>query len=38
MNSRVLSAIKLGAKILHDFLGTTKINAFVVPSEFTLKN
>ena len=38
MNSRVLSAIKLGAKILHDFLGTTKkINAFVVPSEFTLK-
>lgn len=38
MNSRILSAIKLGAKMLHDFLGTTKkVNAFVVPSEFTLK-
>jgi glycosyltransferase involved in cell wall biosynthesis len=37
MNSRVYSAIKLAAKKLHDFLHTTeKIDAFVVPSTFTL--
>ena len=38
MNSRVYSAIKLAAKKLHDFLHTTeKIDAFVVPSAFTMK-
>jgi glycosyltransferase involved in cell wall biosynthesis len=38
MNSRVYSAIKLAAKKLHDFLHTTKkIDAFVVPSSFTMK-
>lgn len=38
MNSTVYSAIKLGAKKLHDFLHITqKIDAFVVPSLFTLK-
>ncbi len=35
--STVMSAMKLGAKKLHDSLHTTaKINAFVVPSSFTL--
>lgn len=38
MNSRVYSAIKLAAKKLHDFLHTTKkVDAFVVPSLFTLQ-
>ena len=38
MNSRVYSAIKFAAKKLHDFMHTTeKIDAFVVPSSFTLK-
>jgi len=38
MNSKVYSAIKLGAKMLHDFIGVRNwIDAFVVPSGFTLK-
>ncbi|MBR3852539.1 MAG: glycosyltransferase family 4 protein [Fibrobacter sp.] len=38
MNSRVYSAIKLAAKKLHDFLHVTKkVDAFVVPSLFTLQ-
>lgn len=37
LNSTVYSAIKLGAKKLHDFMGVTKkIDAFIVPSSFTL--
>lgn len=37
LNSTVYSAIKLGAKILHDAMHITrKIDAFVVPSSFTL--
>jgi glycosyltransferase involved in cell wall biosynthesis len=37
MNSTVYSGIKMMAKWLHDVTGVTKkINAFVVPSEFTL--
>jgi len=37
LNSRVYSAIKMTAKWLHDMMGITKrINAFVVPSSFTL--
>lgn len=37
LNSRVYSAIKLGAKMLHDAMHITrKIDAFVVPSSFTL--
>lgn len=37
LNSSVYSAIKMTAKWLHDFMGITKkINAFVVPSFFTL--
>jgi len=37
LNSTVYSAIKLGAKKLHDCMGVTKeIDAFVVPSSFTL--
>ena len=37
LNSRVYSGIKAGAKLLHDVMGVTKkINAFVVPSMFTL--
>lgn len=37
LNSTVYSAIKLAAKKLHDFIGVTKkIDAFVVPSSFTL--
>lgn len=37
LNSRVYSAIKMTAKWLHDLMGITKrINAFVVPSSFTL--
>jgi len=38
LNSTVYSAIKLGAKKLHDFIGVTKkIDAFIVPSSFTLR-
>ena len=38
MNSTVYSAIKLFAKKLHDFLNVTKkVDAFVVPSSFTLQ-
>jgi glycosyltransferase involved in cell wall biosynthesis len=37
MNSPVYSGIKMMAKWLHDMMGVTKkIDAFVVPSEFTL--
>ena len=37
MNSSVYSGIKMMAKWLHDMMGVTKkIDAFVVPSEFTL--
>ena len=37
LNSPVYSAIKAGAKWLHDMMGVTeKIDAFVVPSSFTL--
>lgn len=37
LNSRIYSAIKMGAKWLHDIMGITKkIDAFVVPSSFTL--
>lgn len=37
LNSTMYSAIKLAAKKLHDFIGITKkIDAFVVPSSFTL--
>ncbi|WP_018464298.1 glycosyltransferase family 4 protein [Segatella paludivivens] len=37
LNSYVYSAIKLGAKVFHDSLHVTnKIDAFVVPSSFTL--
>ncbi len=37
MNSTVYSGIKMAAKWLHDVIGVTKkIDAFVVPSEFTL--
>jgi glycosyltransferase involved in cell wall biosynthesis len=37
MNSSVYSGIKMMAKWLHDVMGVTKkIDAFVVPSEFTL--
>lgn len=37
MNSTVYSGIKMMAKWLHDVTGVTKkINAFIVPSEFTL--
>lgn len=38
MNSAVYSGIKMMAKWLHDVMGITKkIDAFVVPSEFTLQ-
>ena len=38
MNSPVYSGIKMMAKWLHDVMGVTKkIDAFVVPSEFTLE-
>lgn len=38
LNSPVYSAIKMGAKWLHDVMKVTKkINAFVVPSSFTLE-
>lgn len=38
MNSTVYSGIKMAAKWLHDVMGVTKkIDAFVVPSEFTLE-
>lgn len=38
LNSTVYSGIKMAAKWLHDVTGVTKkIDAFVVPSEFTLK-
>ncbi len=38
MNSRVYSVIKLCAKKLHEFLKVTKkVDAFVVPSSFTLQ-
>lgn len=38
LNSPVYSAIKMAAKWLHDVMGVTKrIDAFVVPSAFTLK-
>lgn len=38
LNSPVYSAIKMAAKWLHDLMGITKkINAFVVPSSFTLE-
>lgn len=37
LNSRVYSAIKAGAKLLHDKMHITrKIDAFVVPSSFTM--
>lgn len=37
MNSPVYSAIKAGAKALHDAMGVTRrVDAFVVPSSFTL--
>ncbi len=37
LNSPVYSAIKAAAKLLHDVMGVTKrIDAFVVPSSFTL--
>jgi len=37
LNSTVYSAVKLGAKMLHDAMHITrKIDAFVVPSSFTL--
>ena len=37
MNSTVYSAIKAGAKMLHDAMGVTRrVDAFVVPSSFTL--
>lgn len=37
MNSTVYSAIKAGAKALHDAMGVTgRVDAFVVPSSFTL--
>lgn len=37
LNSTVYSAVKLGAKMLHDAMRITrKIDAFVVPSSFTL--
>lgn len=37
MNSALLSAIKLGAKRFHEFIGVTdKIDRFVVPSSFTV--
>lgn len=38
LNSRIYSSIKMAAKWLHDCMKVTdKINAFVVPSTFTLK-
>ena len=38
LNSKVYSGIKVMAKLLHDKMNVIKkINAFVVPSEFTLK-
>ena len=38
MNSTVYSGIKMTAKWLHDMMGVTKkVDAFVVPSEFTLE-
>ncbi len=37
LNSTVYSAIKASAKLMHDLMGVTKkIDAFVVPSSFTL--
>ncbi|MDE7385932.1 MAG: glycosyltransferase family 4 protein [Muribaculaceae bacterium] len=37
MNSTVYSAIKAGAKALHDAMGVTRrVDAFVVPSSFTM--
>jgi len=38
LNSTVYSGIKMAAKWLHDVMGVTKkIDAFVIPSEFTLE-
>lgn len=38
LNSPVYSSIKMAAKWLHDIMGVTKhINAFIVPSSFTLQ-